>query len=62
MEKYHVAEHQQVLVNSRGGPLTDRSVRRILDKYVKAPQYKSMSVLIPSVIPLRPICWSMVRT
>lgn len=36
MEKYHVAEHQQVLVNSRGGPLTDRSVRRILDKYVKA--------------------------
>lgn len=26
--------HQKVFVNSRGGPLTDRSVRRILEKYV----------------------------
>lgn len=36
MAKYQVAEHQKVLVNSRGGALTDRSVRRILDKYVRA--------------------------
>ena len=36
MSKYHVTEHQMVLVNSRGGPLTDRSVRRILNKYVQA--------------------------
>lgn len=35
MEKYHVEEHQYVFVNSRGGRLTDRSVRRILDKYVQ---------------------------
>lgn len=34
MEKYHVAEHNHVFVNSRGGILTDRSVRRILDKYI----------------------------
>lgn len=27
--------HQKVFVNSKGGPLTDRSVRRILDKYVE---------------------------
>jgi len=26
--------HQFIFVNSKGGPLTDRSVRRILDKYV----------------------------
>lgn len=36
MAKYQVAEHQKVLVNSRGGALTDRSVRRILDKYVQS--------------------------
>lgn len=36
MSKYHVEEHQYVFINSRGGILTDRSVRRILDKYVKA--------------------------
>ena len=35
MAKYHVNEHQHVFINSRGGVLTDRSVRRILDKYVK---------------------------
>jgi integrase/recombinase XerC len=35
MEKYHVEEHQYVFVNNRGGVLTDRSVRRILDKYVQ---------------------------
>ena len=34
MEKYHVSEHNHVFVNSRGGILTDRSVRRILDKYI----------------------------
>lgn len=28
-------EHEYVFVNSRGGILTDRSVRRILDKYIK---------------------------
>ena len=35
MAKYHVEEHQYVFVNNRGGALTDRSVRRILDKYVQ---------------------------
>ena len=35
MAKYHVGEHQRVFVNNRGGALTDRSVRRILDKYVQ---------------------------
>ena len=35
MLKYHVEEHQFVFVNNRGGALTDRSVRRILDKYVQ---------------------------
>lgn len=35
MAKYHVEEHQYVFVNNRGGVLTDRSVRRILDKYVQ---------------------------
>ena len=34
MEKYHVKEHRYVFINNRGGVLTDRSVRRILDKYV----------------------------
>jgi len=28
--------HDRLFVNSRGGPLTDRSVRRIVDKYVSA--------------------------
>lgn len=32
--KHHGPEHQQVFVNSKGGPLTDRSVRRILEKYM----------------------------
>jgi len=36
MAKYQVKEHQHVFVNNRGGVLTDRSVRRILDKYVSA--------------------------
>lgn len=36
MQKYHQPEHEFIFVNSRGGPLTDRSVRRILDKYIKA--------------------------
>ena len=27
--------HQQLFVNSKGGPLTDRSIRRILDRYVE---------------------------
>lgn len=34
MEKYRAEVHDKVFVNSRGGPLTDRSVRRILDKYI----------------------------
>lgn len=33
MAKYG-QQHEQIFVNSRGGPLTDRSVRRILDKYI----------------------------
>ena len=35
MQKYGVEEHQFVFINNRGGRLTDRSVRRILDKYVQ---------------------------
>lgn len=34
MQKYQVTEHDYIFVNSRGGVLTDRSVRRILDKYI----------------------------
>lgn len=34
MKKYNAEEHDNLFVNSRGGPLTDRSVRRILDKYI----------------------------
>jgi integrase/recombinase XerC len=34
MEKFQVEEHEHIFVNSRGTPLTDRSVRRILDKYI----------------------------
>ena len=34
MVRYQVAPHQAVFVNSRGTPLSSRSVRRILDKYV----------------------------
>ncbi len=34
MLKYHVEEHSHLFINSRGGILTDRSVRRILDKYI----------------------------
>ena len=33
MQKYH-AMHDYIFVNNRGGVLTDRSVRRILDKYI----------------------------
>ncbi len=35
MERYHAKAHDRLLVNRLGGPLTDRSVRRILDKYIK---------------------------
>ncbi len=35
MAKYKAAPHSSVFVNSRGGSLTARSVRRILDKYVE---------------------------
>ena len=35
MRKYHVPPHAFVFVNSRGTPLSARSVRRILDKYVE---------------------------
>lgn len=34
MQRYHVEQHDFVFVNNRGGVLTDRSVRRILDKYI----------------------------
>ena len=34
IKKYNVPTHSFVFVNSRGGILTDRSVRRILDKYI----------------------------
>ena len=36
MQKYKMAEHRRIFINNRGGALTDRSVRRILDKYVQA--------------------------
>ena len=35
MTRYHVEEHNMLFVNNRGGVLTDRSVRRILDKYIQ---------------------------
>jgi integrase/recombinase XerC len=35
IEHYHASPHSFVFVNSRGTPLTARSVRRILDKYVE---------------------------
>lgn len=34
MEKYQAESHAYLFVNNRGGALTDRSVRRILDKYI----------------------------
>ncbi len=34
MTRYHAEAHDFLLVNNRGGVLTDRSVRRILDKYI----------------------------
>jgi len=34
MSKFAIKEHDMVFVNNRGTPLTDRSVRRILNKYV----------------------------
>lgn len=34
MERYKVEEHNKLFVNNRGGALTDRSVRRILNKYI----------------------------
>jgi integrase/recombinase XerC len=34
MSKYNVPAHDYVFINNRGGILTDRSVRRILDKYI----------------------------
>lgn len=34
MEKYHAQSHEKLFVNNRGGALTDRSVRRILEKYI----------------------------
>lgn len=36
MAKFAIKEHGYLFINSRGTPLTDRSVRRILDKYVTA--------------------------
>ncbi|HWR38864.1 MAG TPA: tyrosine recombinase XerC [Patescibacteria group bacterium] len=32
---YSGPRHQQLFVNSKGGPLSDRSIRRILDRYVE---------------------------
>ena len=34
IQKYNVPVHNFIFVNNRGGVLTDRSVRRILDKYI----------------------------
>jgi integrase/recombinase XerC len=35
ISRYKVAEHGVLFINSRGGRLTDRSVRRIVDKYIR---------------------------
>ncbi|MDR2006588.1 MAG: tyrosine-type recombinase/integrase, partial [Acidaminococcales bacterium] len=35
ISRYRAAEHGALFINSRGGKLTDRSVRRIIDKYIK---------------------------
>lgn len=35
MQRYHVVEHNYLFVNSRGKHLTDRSVRRIIEKYIE---------------------------
>ncbi|EAX48676.1 tyrosine recombinase XerC [Thermosinus carboxydivorans Nor1] len=32
--KWRKEQHQFLFINSKGGPLTDRSVRRIIDKYI----------------------------
>ncbi len=32
--KHRGVSHEQLFVNSKGGPLTDRSVRRVIEKYV----------------------------
>jgi len=34
IERYKVQEHGKLFINSRGGQLTDRSVRRVVDKYI----------------------------
>lgn len=34
MAKYNVPAHDYIFINNRGGILTDRSIRRILDKYI----------------------------
>lgn len=34
LKKYQLKDHGYIFINSRGGVLTDRSVRRILDKYI----------------------------
>ena len=34
MKRYRTEQHDFVFVNNRGGALTDRSVRRVLDKYI----------------------------
>ena len=56
MARYNAAPHDKLLVNRLGGPLTDRSVRRILDKYIK-----KLALRIPYGIPLPLICWTTVR-
>lgn len=50
MEKNKTEAHDKVFVNSRGGPLTDRSVRRILDKYITQLAMQKKSVLTRSGI------------
>lgn len=34
IEQYKVNEHGKLFINNRGGQLTDRSVRRVVDKYI----------------------------
>lgn len=44
MQRYHRDEHHHILINSKGGALTDRSVRRIIDKYInKLALHKNVS-------------------
>ncbi len=44
LQRYKVRDHGKLFINNRGGQLTDRSVRRIIDKYINLMAvYKKIS-------------------